>query len=146
VRDVDALVADLHARGLRVTPQRHLIYSLLAEKPSHLTVEAVHEAVGAVQPTMSLRTVYQVLHDLHEMGEIRLVRVGDGPLRVDTRPDRHSHLRCTTCGQLHDVDLDPSGLVLPAEQRHGFAVESAEVIFSGRCPTCAGADPERARE
>jgi hypothetical protein len=31
-------------RGLRVTPEHHLIYSLLADKPNHLTVEAVHAA------------------------------------------------------------------------------------------------------
>jgi len=47
MRDIDALAADLHARGLRVTPQRELIYSLLAERPNHPTVEAVHEAVVA---------------------------------------------------------------------------------------------------
>jgi Fe2+ or Zn2+ uptake regulation protein len=141
VRDVDALAADLRARGLRVTPQRQLIYSLLAEKPSHPTVEAVHDAVVAVLPNVSLRTVYQALHDLEAMREIRLVQVGNGPLRVDTRPDRHAHLRCTKCGRLHDVDVDLSGLVLQIEQRHGFAVEGAEVIFSGCCPMCAG-DPQ----
>jgi Fe2+ or Zn2+ uptake regulation protein len=142
MRDVNALAADLHARGLRVTPQRELIYSLLAQEPSHPTVETVHEAVVAVLPTVSLRTVYQALHDLEAMGEIGLVQVGSGPLRVDTRPDRHAHLLCTECGQLHDVDVDLSGLVLPLEQQRGFAVESAEVVFSGRCPTCAG-DPQR---
>ena len=141
MRDVDALAADLHARGLRVTPQRRLIYSLLAEKTGHPTVEAVHEAVLAVLPTVSLRTVYQALHDLDAMGEIGLVQVGDGPLRVDTRPDRHAHLRCTKCGRLHDVDVDLSGLVLPIEQQRGFAVEGAEVIFSGCCPMCGG-DPK----
>jgi Fe2+ or Zn2+ uptake regulation protein len=138
MRDVDALTADLHARGLRVTPQRQLIYSLLAQEPSHPTVEAVHEAVVAVLPTVSLRTVYQTLHDLEAMGEIGLVQVGNGPLRVDTRPDPHAHLLCTRCGGLHDVDVDLSGLELPIEQRRGFAVEDAEVIFSGCCPQCAG--------
>ena len=139
MRDVDALLPDLRARGLRVTPQRHVIYSLLAEGPSHPTVEAVHEAVLAVMPTVSLRTVYQALHDLEAMGEIRLVQVGDAPFRVDTRPERHAHLRCTTCGRLHDVDVevDLSGVRLPDGQR-GFALEGAEMILSGRCPACAG--------
>jgi Fur family peroxide stress response transcriptional regulator len=141
MRDIDALAADLHARGLRVTPQRGLIYSLLAERPNHPTVEAVHEAVVAVLPTVSLRTVYQALHDLEAMGEIGLVQVGKGPLRVDTRPDRHAHLRCTECGRLHDVDIDLSALVLPIEQRRAFAIEGAEVTFVGRCPMCAG-DPQ----
>jgi Fur family peroxide stress response transcriptional regulator len=152
VRDVDALTADLHARGLRVTPQRHLIYSLLAEKPNHPTIEAVHEAVVAVLPTVSLRTVYQALHDLEAMGEVRLVQVGNGPRRVDTRPDRHAHLCCAKCGRLHDVDIDVSGLVPPVEQRRGFAIDGAEVVFSGCCPMCHGdksehpSDDESARQ
>jgi Fe2+ or Zn2+ uptake regulation protein len=136
VRDADALADDLRARGLRVTPQRQLIYSLLAERPSHLTVEAVHEAVVAVLPTVSLRTVYQALHDLEAMGDIRLVQVGHGPLRVDTRPEHHAHLRCTGCGRVHDVDVDLSEVVLPVTHRRGFAVESTEVTFVGRCPAC----------
>jgi Fe2+ or Zn2+ uptake regulation protein len=140
VRDADAVTAELHARGLRVTPQRTLIYSLLAEKPSHPTVEAVHEAVLEAMPTVSLRTVYQALHDLEAMREIRLVQVGNGPLRVDTTPERHAHLHCTRCGRVSDVEVDLSELVLTVEQRRGFAVEDAEVTFSGRCPMCAGAD------
>ena len=143
MHDVDALAADLHARGLRVTPQRQLIYSLLAEEPSHPTVDAVHEAVLAVLPTVSLRTVYQALHDLEAMGEVRLVQLGNGPLRVDTRTDRHAHLRCTSCGRLHDVEVDLEAVVLPVEQRRGFVVDGAEVMFSGHCPMCAG-DPEGA--
>ena len=121
-----------------MTPQRQLIYSLLADDPSHPTVEAVHEAVVAVLPAVSLKTVYQALHDLEAIGDIRLVRVGNGPLRVDTKRERHAHLRCTGCGRVHDVDVDTSGLVLRAPQRRGFTVDGAEVTFTGRCPACAG--------
>lgn len=138
MRDVDALAANLRERGFRVTPQRRLICSLLAENPTHPTVEALHEAVVASLPTVSLRTVYQALHDLEALGEIRLVQMGKGPLRVDTRSERHAHLRCIACGQVHDIDVDLSGLVLPVEERRGFAVDGAEVTFSGRCPVCAG--------
>lgn len=138
MRDADAFAAHLHARGLRVTPQRQVIYSLLAREPNHPTVEAVHGAVLAVLPTVSLRTVYQALHDLEAIGEIRLVQVGSGPVRVDTRPERHAHLRCTECGEVHDVDLDLGALVLPDEKLRGFDVDGPEVVFSGRCPTCVG--------
>ena len=139
MRDVKALAADLHARGLRVTPQRQLIYSLLEGMVDHPTVEALHQAVVVRLPTVSLRTVYQALHDLESMGDIRLVQVGNGPLRVDTRTDRHAHLRCASCGRLHDVDIDvaTTGLALTEEQRQGFSVQHIEVIFSGRCGICA---------
>lgn len=145
MRDVDALASDLHARGLRVTPQRLLIFSLLSELPSHPTVGMVHDAVSAVLPTVSLRTVYQALHDLEAMGEIRFEQVGTGPLRVDQRLERHAHLRCTGCNRLHDVDVELGAFALSEQQRHGFTVDGAEVTFLGRCPSCRGDAPEEQR-
>ena len=94
MRDLQGLTAAMHERGLRVTPQRHMIYELLAGSPSHPTVDAVHDAVSKVLPTVSLRTVYQALHDLEELGEIRLAQVGGGALRVDLRTDHHAHIVC----------------------------------------------------
>lgn len=136
MRDLAALTAAMHERGLRVTPQRQVIHALLAEGPNHVTVDAVHEAVVAVLPTVSLRTVYQALHDLDELGEIRLVPLGGGAYRVDTRTDAHAHLMCARCGDVRDVDLEP-GAILPARsQRHGFTVEATDVVFSGVCPRC----------
>ena len=140
MRELDALIAALHERGLRVTPQRQMIYSLLAESRSHPTVDAVHDAVARVLPTVSLRTVYQALHDLEKLGEIRLVPVGGGSLRVDVRIDHHAHLVCTRCAPVQDVDVDASALVPPRSQRHGFSVDRTDVVFSGMCAPCNDAE------
>lgn len=145
MRDLDALMAALHERGLRVTPQRQIIYSLLAQSPSHPTVDAVHEAVTKVLPTVSLRTVYQALHDLEELGDIRLAPVGGTSLRVDVRTDHHAHLVCERCGEVHDVDVDRASVVPPRSQRHGFTVERTEVVFSGRCGACRDAERRSAK-
>jgi Fur family peroxide stress response transcriptional regulator len=140
MRDLDALTAELHERGLRVTPQRQMIFSLLAESPGHPTVDAVHEAVLEVLPTVSLRTVYQALHDLEKLGEIRLVPLGGSSLRVDARTDHHAHVVCTRCGQVQDVDVEPPTLGPSRSQRHGFSVDRADVVFSGQCGPCRAAE------
>jgi Fe2+ or Zn2+ uptake regulation protein len=140
VRDLEALTAALHDRGLRVTPQRQMIYALLAGSGGHPTVDAVHEAVSQVLPTVSLRTVYQVLHDLVELGEIHLAPLGGSSLRVDVRTDHHAHTVCVRCGQVQDVDVDPAPFVPPRSQRHGFTVDQTDVVFSGRCAPCEEAE------
>jgi Fur family peroxide stress response transcriptional regulator len=136
MRDVDALTAAMHERGLRVTPQRQLIFALLAGSRSHPTVDEVHEAVARVLPTVSLRTVYQALHDLAALGEIRLAPLGGTSLRVDVRTDDHAHVVCRRCGQAQDVDVDPATFVPPASVASGFAVDRADVVFSGLCASC----------
>ena len=117
-----------------------MIYALLAELSGHPTVDAVHEAATRVLPSVSLRTVYQVLHDLEDLGEIRLVAIAGTSLRVDVRTDHHAHLVCGRCGQVQDVDVDPEPAVPPRSQRHGFTVDRADVVFSGRCAPCRQAE------
>lgn len=135
MRDLDALTAALHERGLRVTPQRQVIHTFLAGSQSHPTVDAVYEAVRQVLPTVSLRTVYQALHDFEELGEIRLVPLGGSSLRVEVRSDDHAHIVCVQCGEIQDVDVDPPTFVPPRSQRH-FTVERTDVVLSGRCAPC----------
>ncbi|MFP3901469.1 MAG: Fur family transcriptional regulator [Acidimicrobiia bacterium] len=143
MRDLDALTAALHESGLRVTPQRQMIYAYLAGSPSHPTVDAVHDAVSRTLPSVSLRTVYQALHDFAKLGDIRLVPLGGSSLRVDIRTEDHAHLVCVRCGQVRDVDVDLAAFVPPRPHRQGFSVDRTDVVFSGRCAACREAERER---
>ena len=70
-------------RGLRVTPQRQMIFGLLQGNDAHPTVESLYERAQAEMPTMSLKTVYQTVHDLEALGEVDVLDLGTGSLRVD---------------------------------------------------------------
>jgi len=118
-----------------------MIHAIVAGSPSHPTVDAVHEAVSQVLPTVSLRTVYQALHDLETLGEIRLAPIGSSSLRVDVRTDHHAHLVCERCGKVQNVDVDDATLMPPRSQQAGFTVDRTDVVFWGRCAPCQ--EPER---
>jgi Fur family ferric uptake transcriptional regulator len=126
------------SRGLKVTPQRELVFRLLHRNASHPTAEAVHSAALATMPTISLKTVYQVLNDLRELGEIQGIEAGSGATRFDPNTSDHHHLVCTGCGMLHDVEL-ASPVALARGQRHGFAITDVDVTFRGLCPACRAA-------
>jgi Fur family transcriptional regulator, stress-responsive regulator len=124
-------------RGLRVTPQRQAIFRLLHGNGRHPTVEALHDAARADMPTISLKTVYQTVHDLAAMGEVELLDLGTGRVRVDPNVEApHQHLVCTRCGLVRDVPLDVIPR-LPARHKRGFAVDAVEVIFRGLCDNCS---------
>jgi Fe2+ or Zn2+ uptake regulation protein len=134
----DELSERFRAEGLRVTPQRQAIFRLLHGNDEHPTVEALYDAARAEMPTISLKTVYQTVHDLESMGEVTLLDLGTGSVRVDPNVEHgHQHLICTRCNKVRDVIVDVGPLRLPAGVRRGFTVADVEVLFRGVCDDCA---------
>lgn len=109
---------------------------MLSGNAFHPTAEAVFAEARKRMPTMSLKTVYQTLNDLAEMGEIQSLDLGTGSSRFDPNVDPHHHLVCTRCGKVRDLYADFGFLQVPVQQRQGFAVGSAEVVFRGLCGAC----------
>jgi Fe2+ or Zn2+ uptake regulation protein len=125
-------------RGLRVTPQRQMIFGLLQANDSHPTVESLYERARSEMPTMSLKTVYQTVHDLEALGEVDVLDLGTGSLRVDPNvEDDHHHLVCSSCGRVRDLPVEFDGLRVPGRYRRDFTVDAVQVIFRGRCDDCA---------
>jgi Fur family peroxide stress response transcriptional regulator len=125
-------------RGLRVTPQRQMIFGLLQANDSHPTVESLYDEARAEMPTMSLKTVYQTVHDLEALGEIDVLDLGTGSLRVDPNVEHeHHHLVCSSCGRIRDLPVEFDGLRVPNRYRRDFTVDAVQVIFRGRCDDCA---------
>jgi Fe2+ or Zn2+ uptake regulation protein len=134
----DELTALFRERGLRVTPQRQAIFRLLQGNDTHPTVESLYEHARAEMPTISLKTVYQTVHDLEALHEVHTLDLGTGSLRVDPNvEDDHHHLVCTACGRVRDLPVDFEGLQVPSRHRRGFTVDDVQVIFRGRCEQCS---------
>ncbi len=137
MKSVDELVALFRSRGLKVTPQRQVIFRVLSSSTHHPTAEAVYAAVRSELPTISLRTVYQCLNDLAAAGELSALDLGTGSTRFDPTLDQHHHLVCGVCGAIEDLHHDFPGVVLPGRAAEGFEVDATEIVFRGRCASCA---------
>jgi Fe2+ or Zn2+ uptake regulation protein len=137
VKTVEELTDRFRDGGLRVTPQRQAIFVLLQDNDEHPTVESLYESARQHMPTISLKTVYQTVHDLEAMGEVALVDVGTGSVRVDPNVEHpHHHVICTRCGAVRDVLVDVADVRLSARERRRFAVKAVEVNFRGLCEQC----------
>ncbi|HMC39168.1 MAG TPA: Fur family transcriptional regulator [Acidimicrobiales bacterium] len=136
------MVELFRSRGLKVTPQRELIFDLLWGAGHHPTADRVYAEARTRMPTMSLRTVYQTLNDLASMGELQPLDVGTGATRFDPNTDVHHHLVCTGCGKVLDLYADYSAVSVPPGAGGGFAVGPAEVVFRGLCEDCQIPKPQ----
>ncbi len=122
--------------GRKITPQRHAVMSVLAGNRTHPTAEAVHTAVTATMPTVSLRTVYSVLAELVELGEVVQLDLGTGSARFDPNTGAHHHLVCERCGAVSDVHVDhPDVRPLPTDAGD-FRIAGTQIVFRGECARC----------
>jgi len=130
------LTEAFRANGLKVTPQRQLLFRLMHGNTMHPTADALFSEASVRMPGISLRTVYQTLTDLASMGELRLIDVGAGAARFDPNVDDHHHVVCQACGDVRDVYVAGSQ-ELRIDGLDGFAVDSTSILFHGSCAKCA---------
>lgn len=127
----------LREKGLKVTPQRIAIYSLLMGTKIHPSAETIYKSLEPTNPTMSLATVYKTLDSFEQANLVQELNVGEGCSRYDAEVKSHPHMVCTTCGEVFDLEI--SGLDNLKEkvlEQTDFTVEREQLFFYGECPAC----------
>lgn len=146
VKSPQALTDLFRAHGRKVTAQRQCIFRVLQGDVTHPTAEALYATARAEMETISLKTVYQTLHELADLGEIAVLDLGTGTARFDPNvEDAHHHLVCRRCGKVRDLHADYSQLAVPPGADEGFEVAAAEVVFRGMCGECRRTSGSRRR-
>ncbi len=135
MRSAEQLAGRLRAAGGKLTPQRLFLFRALEGTTAHPTAEDLHEQVRADLPMLSLATVYKTLSELVGLGELRLVKSGDGRAHYDPNTEPHAHLVCRACGKLEDA---PAGLVTVrvSPEMGDFLVTDRRVTLEGYCAAC----------
>ncbi len=121
---------------LKVTPQRIAVFEALNASSGHSTADHVHNTVTETLPNVSLRTVYQVLHELIGIGELVALDLGTGALRFDHNLSPHHHLVCDTCSAVVDVPAMAVDVRLGGLAEMGISVSSADLVMRGECTSC----------
>ncbi len=84
--DIEQLCAD---KGLRITEQRRIIARVLGEADDHPDVETLHERAAAVDPRISIATVYRTVRLFEEANILERHEFGDGRARYEQVPEQH---------------------------------------------------------
>lgn len=119
--------------GLRNTPQREVVYSVLLQKRDHPTADEVYARVKAELPTISLATVYNCLEALVQCKLVRAVNFEREPTRYCPNLRPHAHFHDDQTGSTHDIDLPPDLLArVQAILPPGYDASSVEISFRGQ--------------
>jgi Fe2+ or Zn2+ uptake regulation protein len=134
---------ELRGAALRVTKPRLAVLTVVHEHP-HADTDAIIGAARARLGTLSHQAVYDVLRVLTEAGLVRRIQPPGSVARYEARVgDNHHHVVCRSCGAISDVDCAVGETpCLTASDDAGYTIDEAEVVYWGRCPTCATASPD----
>ncbi len=128
----------LRAAGKRITPQRRLVVTILAEADGHLDAYDIYERGRRQDARLSLSTVYRTLAVLKEAAVVRELHLDDEHHHYEfDDKDGHSHLVCLSCGRVIEVDTAAFAEVAVVEgEVHDFEIASAQVELAGYCASC----------
>ncbi|MBS0254225.1 MAG: transcriptional repressor [Proteobacteria bacterium] len=117
--DIETLCAQ---RGLRITEQRRVIARVLSDSQDHPDVDKLHERAAAIDPGISIATVYRTVRLFEEAGILDRHDFGDGRARYEAAPEaHHDHMIDVETGNVIEfVDPELEALQRQIAERLGY--------------------------
>ncbi|MBW4963288.1 transcriptional repressor [Sulfitobacter sp. CW3] len=124
----------LRDAGLRVTPQRASIITILSETDDHPNVEELYEKTRALDDTVSVATVYRTMSVLENAGLVRKLVMDDAPARYEMMPHTdHDHLVDIDSGDLIEIPgTEIAELMSRVAAELGYHIVSHHTVIRAR--------------
>ena len=116
------IIERCEANGLRLTEQRRTIAAVLQEADDHPDVEELYNRASALDPRISLATVYRTVKLFEESGILEKHEFGDGRARYETADrEHHDHLIDVHSGEVIEfVDAEIEELQEKIAKKLGY--------------------------
>ncbi len=93
--------------GMRMTDQRRVIARVLSSSEDHPDVEELYRRSAAIDPRISIATVYRTVRLFEEAGILERLDFRDGRSRYEqVRDDHHDHLINIQTGKVIEFQND----------------------------------------
>jgi len=127
--------AKLTESGLKITPQRVMIFHELACSDKHPTVEDIFKNLTDEIPGLSLATVYKTLDTFYQKNLVKKIKGEDDSVHYDADLDSHNHLICTTTKKICDYNDPELQLILDnyfsCKNIEGFKIKEVQLNIIG---------------
>ncbi len=123
----------------RQTMQKQIIFDAVNSLKNHPSAEDVYRYIHKKYPQISLSTVYRNLYSLAQDGKIKRLSTLT-PERFDHFTDEHTHFRCNRCGEILDLFIDLTQIILEQMEKDSFEhkVSGVNIVLDGVCKDCKG--------
>jgi Fur family ferric uptake transcriptional regulator len=129
----DTIIDRCTARGLRMTDQRRVVARVIEEADDHPDVEALYARAVAIDPNISIATVYRTVKLFEEAGILDRLEFGDGRARYeDSTREHHDHLIDLSTGAVIEfVDPEIEALQERIAARLGYRLKGHRLELYG---------------
>ncbi|MCT8160871.1 Fur family transcriptional regulator [Pseudoruegeria sp. SHC-113] len=129
----ETILERCEAKGLRLTEQRRTIAAVLQEAEDHPDAEELYARASAVDPKISLATVYRTVKLFEEKGILDKHEFGDGRARYETADrEHHDHLIDITTGDVIEfVDPEIEALQEKIAEKLGYKLKGHRLELFG---------------
>ena len=138
IDSIDLFRNKCRKHGLKVTPQRTIVYTELLKATDHPSIDTILDRVRKFLPNISFDTVYRTLLSLSRIGVINIVEGYGGSKRFDPNIAPHHHFRCTNCHRIVDFYNEYyDNIKIPKDIQEQFTVLNKKVVLEGLCKQCS---------
>lgn len=125
----------LRSYDLKVTPQRVAIVEELYLN-GHMNIDDLYKKLLSKFPSISLATIYKNINAMIEKVFLSEVKIANTKSVFELVKEEHAHLVCSECGNIEDMILDVSSILMEANNRSQFKINSTNIILEGLCCSC----------
>lgn len=127
------IISRCEAKGLRMTDQRRIVAKIIEDAEDHPDVEELYNRASAIDPRISLATVYRTVKLFEEAGLLERLEFGDGRARYeDAIRDHHDHLIDMHSGEVIEfVDPEIEALQERIAARLGYRLKGHRLELYG---------------
>ena len=116
----------------RITYQKTIILDYLKSVKTHPSAEEIYSAVKKKLPQISLGTVYRVLKNFKEKGEI--LEIPCEVAHYDGDTSDHGHFFCEKCNKIYDV-FECCNILKNKKTKIG-KINNYQIYLYGICKKC----------
>ncbi len=129
----ETIIAKCERSGLRMTGQRRVIAKVLQNATDHPDVEELYARAEAIDPNISIATVYRTVKLFEESGILDKLEFGDGRARYETADrEHHDHLIDLNSGKVIEFcDPEIEALQEQIAQKLGYKLKGHRLELYG---------------
>ncbi|HSH52638.1 MAG TPA: transcriptional repressor [Bacteroidales bacterium] len=126
----------MHNKGLKITPQRLIVFEAVVSLGKHPSTEKIIEHIKQNHPHIAKGTVYKILDTFVEKGILKRVKTDKDVMRYDHDLERHHHLYSTDSDRIEDYyDEDLNRLLeqyFEKKKIKNFKIEDIKLQIIGK--------------
>ncbi len=132
----ERFTAFLNSQQLRKTPERFEILNTALACNGHFDADSLYKMLEDKAYHVSRATVYNTIELLCAAGIVRKLLFDTHQARYELAEQTHSHLVCTQCGEIREIDLDGIDSRLASMSFRNFSPAYVSTCIYGICDAC----------